>query len=244
MTTLAIIPARAGSKGIPGKNIIDIDGLPLLGRTILAAKACPLIDDVLVSTDGEEIADVGRAYGASIIDRPADIAGDTASSESAVQHACQEWTRQTGKQDDLVLLIQNTSPFHDPSDMAAVITCLAGGRCNSCITVTETYKYFWAEGPQGWTMPHQKRGRRQSRKPWHEEAGSLYCTRRQQFCDDLNLFAPPVGAVIIPQWRAFEVDEPCDVEMARLLCKLHEPEGLASRLAASKSTIESKANRT
>lgn len=232
MRVLAVILARGGSKGIPRKNVMPVDGVPLIGRTVQAAKTCPAIEDVVVSTDNAEIADVARRHGAEVIDRPAELADDATSSEAAMLHACRAWQERTPKTFDAVLLAQNTSPFHDPRDMQAVIEAMQAKNLGACITVTETYKYFWAEGPGGWHMPYQKRATRQKRRPWHEEAGSLYATRYDAFLREGNLFVPPVGVVTIPWWRAFEIDEPEDLALAEALCSVYEPEGLERRLAS------------
>jgi N-acylneuraminate cytidylyltransferase len=219
MRVLAVIPARGGSKGIPRKNLVTIGGVPLIGRTVRAARACAAIEDVVVSTDDAEIAAVAGQFGADIVQRPADLASDTASSESAVRHAADAWALQTSKTFDVLLLAQNTSPFHDPADMQAVLDMLRDPVYNSAVTVAETFRYFWAEGAHGWFMPYQKRGRRQTRQPWFEEAGSLYAVRADRFCDTGNLFAPPVAAVCVPPWRAFEIDRPEDVKVAEALCQ-------------------------
>ena len=233
---LAVIPARGGSKGIPRKNLVPIGGIPLIGRTVSSAGSCAMVSDVLVTTDDPEIAAVARAYGATTIDRPRELAGDTASSESALLHAIKYWHDLSGKSYDLVLLPQNTSPFHDPDDMRSVIETVACGDVNSCITVTESYRYYWAKGDTGWRMPYQARAPRQRRTPWYAEAGSLYCVRCDLFCETGNLFAEPVGAVIIPSWRAFEIDEPQDVTMAQVLweayCRDTELAGMSNRQAA------------
>ena len=88
MTNIAaIIPARGGSKGIPKKNIIDFCGKPLIGWSIEDAIQSKYIDTVYVSTDDREIAYISIEFGAEIINRPVDISGDTATSESALKHA-------------------------------------------------------------------------------------------------------------------------------------------------------------
>ena len=224
MTVVAVIPARGGSKGIPRKNLVPIGGVPLVARAVRAAKNCRAIDDVVVSTDSAEIGAVARSYGATVVDRPAELAGDRASTESALLHAVQTWSERNRSQCDILLLVQCTSPFHDPGDMEAVVEAVKSGGCNSCITILETFRYFWAEGPGGWHMPYQKRARRQERRAWFEEAGSLYCVRCELFVPEGNLFAPPVGAQVIPRWRAFEVDEPEDIKFAELLCGAYASE--------------------
>ena len=153
MQVLAVIPARGGSKGIPDKNIVPIGGVALVARTVSAVMRCELISAVVVSTDSAKIASIARDSGADIVDRPADLAGDEVSSEAAVAHACQVWTQKTRKKYDLILLVQNTSPFHDPGDMEKVINTVWSGGYNSCITAVGTYGYFWVEGRDGYDLP-------------------------------------------------------------------------------------------
>ena len=84
---VAIIPARGGSKGLPGKNVMRVGGIPLVARAVAAARAARTVGRVVVTTDDGEITRVAREAGASVVQRPADLAGDTASSESALLHA-------------------------------------------------------------------------------------------------------------------------------------------------------------
>ncbi len=87
MRAIAIIPARGGSKGVPGKNVARVGGVPLVARAVRSALAAPSIDGVFVSTDDAVIAAAARAAGADVVERPADLAGDLATSESALLHA-------------------------------------------------------------------------------------------------------------------------------------------------------------
>ena len=87
MSTVAIIPARGGSKGITDKNLQPVGGIPLIARAIHSALASKSIDEVYVSTDSDRIAEAARSAGAGVITRPDDISGDTASSESAILNA-------------------------------------------------------------------------------------------------------------------------------------------------------------
>ena len=86
--TIAIIPARGGSKRLPGKNILPLGGMPLLAHSIIYAKSnSDIIDEVFVSTDDEQIKEVALAYGAKVIDRPQSISGDLEPTISSLQHA-------------------------------------------------------------------------------------------------------------------------------------------------------------
>ena len=109
----AIIPARGGSKAIPRKNVLDFHGKPLLAWTIEQALETPEIDDVFVTSDSREILDIAASSGAQFIERPSEISGDTATSESAVRHALGE----IGSDQELVLMLQPTSPLRKRGDL-------------------------------------------------------------------------------------------------------------------------------
>lgn len=94
LKVLAVIPARGSSKGVPRKNIVRIGGIPLIGRTVQAAKSCLSIDDIIVSTDDVEIAKIAKNYGADVIERPAKLAEDDVSSEIIMLHNCEKWVIQ------------------------------------------------------------------------------------------------------------------------------------------------------
>jgi N-acylneuraminate cytidylyltransferase len=104
---LGVIPARGGSKGIPRKNIKMIAGKPLIAWSIEAAKNAILLDRFVVSTEDHEIADISRKYGAEVIDRPAELATDEASTVSVLQHALSVLKA------DTVAILQPTSPIRD-----------------------------------------------------------------------------------------------------------------------------------
>lgn len=115
MSLVALIPARSGSKRLPGKNIKLLDGLPLIAWTIRAARASGCFNDILVSTDDAEIADVARAWGASVPWlRPTELATDTARSVDVVLHALDRYEQEHGTVGGMMLL-QPTSPFRSSS---------------------------------------------------------------------------------------------------------------------------------
>ena len=118
MRCVAVIPARGGSKGVPRKNVRPLGGSPLVARTIAAARAARLVDAVYVSTDDAEVAAASRAAGAEVIDRPAEISGDDASSESALLHAL-EMIEAEGDPVGALVFLQCTSPFTTPEEIDA-----------------------------------------------------------------------------------------------------------------------------
>ena len=116
---VAIIPARGGSKGIPGKNLMDLCGKPLVAHTIEHARSAPSVQRVIVSTDDDEIARVAEMFGAEVIRRPSEISGDTARSEAAIVHVLEELSRKERYESDLVVFLQATSPLRRPEDVQA-----------------------------------------------------------------------------------------------------------------------------
>ena len=116
---LAVIPARAGSKGLPGKNLRMLAGLPLVMHSVLCARKCSIIDRVVVSTDSISTADLVRSYGTEVpFLRPAELAEDTTPMWPVVQHALGEAERIDDCRYEAVLLLDPTSPGRLPSDIS------------------------------------------------------------------------------------------------------------------------------
>ncbi len=110
-TSIAIIPARGGSKGIPGKNTIDFCGKPLVAWSILQALDAGMVQQVYVSSDDDLILDISEAYGASQIRRPAELAGDASASEEALLHALDFISRSGSPEPEYIVFLQATSPL-------------------------------------------------------------------------------------------------------------------------------------
>jgi CMP-N-acetylneuraminic acid synthetase len=137
---IAIIPARGGSKGLPRKNLRELGGLPLIAWTIKAAKECPLIDSVIVTSDDPEILSVSAQYGADeLIVRPSQLATDSASSIEAIAHALDNTSESTN-----FILLQPTSPLRNHKHISKAISEFQTLRTNSLVSVTEcTENPFW-----------------------------------------------------------------------------------------------------
>lgn len=119
---IAIIPARGGSKGLPGKNIKALCGKPLIGWSIEAGLSSECIDEVMVTTDSDEIAQVARAFGAEVpFIRPAELAADTSTTYDAVKHALDFCKDQFDKSFDYVVLLEPTSPLRERGDIDAML---------------------------------------------------------------------------------------------------------------------------
>ncbi|MCH6162205.1 acylneuraminate cytidylyltransferase [Streptomyces marispadix] len=143
---LAVIPARGGSKGVPAKNLATVGGDPLVVRAVRACLGAELVTDVAVSTDDSGIAAAARAAGAQIVDRPREIAGDTATSEAAVLHAVDVCESRSGAPVDAVLLVQCTSPFITREDIDAVAGAVVEGGADSALTVAPFHGFVWRDG--------------------------------------------------------------------------------------------------
>lgn len=220
MKTIAIIPARGGSKGIPGKNIIPLLGKPLIAWNILAAKASEKIDGVFVSTDDAGIAAVAREYGAEVIDRPDEIAGDTASSESALLHALAVLAEQ-GILPELLVFLQCTSPLTQTRDIDRALATLAAEGGDSCVSACDFHYFVWARGADGDArgMNHDKRfrQRRQDREPQYLENGAIYVMKREGFLHAGHRFFGKTVISPMPAERSFEIDDPVDLKIAEVL---------------------------
>ncbi|GGO52312.1 transferase [Streptomyces daqingensis] len=146
---VAVIPARGGSKGVPAKNLATVGGAPLVTRAVRECLAARLVTDAVVSTDDSGIAAAARAAGAQVVDRPAEMAGDTASSEAAVLHAVDVWEARSGRTAEVVLLVQCTSPFVTREDVDGVAGAVAGGGADSALTVAPFHGFVWREAEDG-----------------------------------------------------------------------------------------------
>jgi N-acylneuraminate cytidylyltransferase len=180
MRTLVIIPARGGSKGIPRKNIKPFDGKPLIYYTIDCARAICLDEDICVSTDDAEIISVVEQYGLKIpFVRPAELATDTAGTYEVLLHALDFYEKQ-GKYYDVVVLLQNTSPFRTPEQVKEALT-LYREDVDMVVSVKECaanpYYCVFEENPEGFLHICKGEGnifRRQDAPKVYEYNGAIY----------------------------------------------------------------------
>ena len=135
---LAIIPARGGSKGIPGKNIRTFAGKPLIVHSIEAALQCPLVTRTVVSTDDDQIAKIANAHGAQVSKRPAELATDSSLVIDTIRYTTRK-IEEGGEEVDIVLLLEPTSPFRRMEDIAKCIQVLAENKADSAATFTDSH---------------------------------------------------------------------------------------------------------
>lgn len=224
--TVAIIPARGGSKQVPRKNLQRVGGVPLVARAVEAAAAASGIDLVVVSTDDDEIAAVASAAGARVIRRPAALAGDTATSESAILHAL-DMLEEDGTLVGIVAFLQATSPFIPSDALAAAVEDVRAERADSVFAAQETYGFLWRAADDGSAIAinHEAahRPRRQDREPHHLETGAFYVFRAAGFRASRHRFFGRIRIAPVPEWTAIEIDDADQLRVARVLATLHEP---------------------
>ncbi|WP_431070970.1 cytidylyltransferase domain-containing protein [Microbacterium phyllosphaerae] len=235
---VAIIPARGGSKGVPRKNVRRVGGVPLIERAVRSAQAADGVDLVVVSTDDDEIAAVSAAAGARVVRRPAEISGDTASSESAILHALDELDR-SGDGADVVAFLQATSPFIPRRVLADAVREVREGSADSVFSAHETYGFLWrradaeqADAGAAVALNHDAahRPRRQDREPHFLETGAFYVFRADGFREAKHRFFGRIRIAEVPEWTAIEIDDEQQLRIARALAALHEtPERIPVR---------------
>ena len=228
---VAVVPARGGSVGVPRKNLEPVGGVPLVERAVRAALAAPVVDVVVVSTDDEEIAAVAAAAGARVVQRPASIAGSTASSEAAVLHALDVigggGEGGTGYTPDPVvtLLVQCTSPFIDPADVDVAARRVldrveSGSGPDVVLSVAATHEFWWrtdddAVRAVGHSVLH--RPRRQDRDPHYRETGAFYAMRTSGLRAAGRRFFGEIGLHLVDPRTAIEIDDTHELWLARRL---------------------------
>lgn len=214
MATLAIIPARAGSKGVPGKNIRPIAGLPLIAWSIRQALDVAAIDRVVVSTDSEAIAAVAREHGAEVpFLRPAGLAGDAAPTEPVVLHAL-DWYKASGFDAATVVLLQPTSPLRLPGTLASAMARFDAGGFDSLLGVCENHHFFWRNPAEPEALhDFRDRPRRQDitdADRWYRENGSIYVTGADAFRAAGNRLCGRIAMHVMREEEGFEVDSRAD----------------------------------
>lgn len=161
---LAIIPARGGSKGLPGKNIRLLAGKPLLVHSIEHAQSTPGIELVVVSTDDERIAAVAKEAGAAVAIRPAELAGDEAPSETALLHALNQVRDARYRDPDLILFLQATSPIRRSVDIVRALEDFDREAADSLFSASAQVGFVWSKRDralQALTYDYRERRRRQ-----------------------------------------------------------------------------------
>lgn len=237
---VVIVPARAGSKGIRRKNLEPVGGIPLVLRTVRCALAAPSVDVVLVSTDDGEIAGAARGAGAGVVTRPAELGGDSVSSEAVLLHALDA----AGAAEDpagITVLLQCTSPFTRVDDLEAAIAAVRDGGADVAFTASPSHGFVWRADPTGAAVAvnHDaaRRPRRQDREPEWVENGAVYALRTAGFVESGHRFFGRVVVIEMPVLRSIEIDDVDDLAAARRIAPLVDGAASAQRLAGVSAVV-------
>ena len=206
MRVLGIVPARGGSKGIPGKNVRPLGGKPLLAWTAEAALAARRLSRVVLTTDDERIAEVGRGCGLEVpFLRPAELARDDTPTLPVLQHAVAELER-TGDRFDAVCLLQPTSPLRRAGDIDGCIDLLESAGLDAVISVLpvppeHNPHWVWLRDGEGLlrlaTGEEQPIPRRQELPPAFHRDGAVYVTRRDVLMEGNSLYGRRLGGYLV-----------------------------------------------
>lgn len=228
MKVLGIVPARGGSKGIPRKNLAPLLGKPLLAYTAEAALAARTLDRVVLSTDAEEIATVGRQLGLDVpFLRPAELARDETPTIPVLQDIVQR-LEDDGSRYDAIFVLQPTNPLRLPEDIDGPVELLERTGADSVLGVVDVGETHPARMKQvdedgrvsnpDFAEAFEGQPRQQLPKMYLRE-GSVYVTRRDVLMRQASLQGDDCRAWIVPRERSCRIDEPLDLLLAECLLK-------------------------
>ena len=220
---LASIPARAGSKGVPNKNIRIINGHPLIAWSIRQALEVPSISNVVVSTDSPDIATIARDYGAETpFIRPETLARDETPTEPVMKHAL-EWYATHGINHDAVMLLQPTSPLRLSGTLKRAVQHFEAEKASSLLGVCETHAFFWRKTtPISASYDFNQRPRRQDidiSQRWYKETGSIYITLLDAFKNNENRLAGEISLFEMTETESHEIDTEMDFTLIEYLMR-------------------------
>lgn len=238
MLSVAVIPARAGSRGLPGKHLRSLGGIPVIVHTIRAALGASRIDRVLVSTNDEAIAAVARRAGAEVpFLRPDELAGDTTPTLPVIRHAV-AWLEAHGATIGTVVTLQATSPLRDAAEIDATVALLDDPAVRSAVTVARVGLPATVIGAlrdgrfRALDGPSSGDARRQAAAPAVRLTGAVYATRRD-LLDEGRLVDDAPAALLVEGPSAIDIDDAADLaEARRALRRRPGRDGAAQRRTA------------
>jgi len=206
---LAIIPARGGSKGLPGKNIIDLAGKPLIAWTIEASLGSKYIAKTIVSSDSVEILEVSKKYGSEILKRPDELATDISSSEIVVKHAIESLEEKF----DYIVLLQPTSPLRDTINIDNAFEKLFSTDATALISVSEydnkilkafkENEFGYIEGISNNKYPFM---RRQDLPKTYMSNGAIYIIKVDEFLRNNSFYTDNTVSFVMDEIKSLDID--------------------------------------
>ena len=209
----AIIPARGGSKSIKKKNIQCVGGIPLIVRSINAAKGSKFVDRIIVSTDDHEISQLSKENDAEVFDRNPEISNDYASSEAVLIDVLNKIKINETSLPDITVFLQCTSPFINSDDIDGIINRFIETNADSAFSATIFKHFVWGKNKNNSMVGinHNERLYRKRR--------SIYVFKSNEFLKYKNRFFGNIAVYTIPDNRSLEIDDKDDLSLADLMSK-------------------------
>ena len=232
---LAVVTARGGSKGIPGKNIKLLGGKPLIAYTIETAKKSRLLSHTIVSTDFDDIAAVAREWGGEVpFIRPKELAEDEVPHVPVMQHAIEVMEAAHGLQYDYAVILQPTSPFRFAEDIDETVRKLIESGAESAVTLVEMgndehpLKAKRLEGDRvlHYAIEEGEGTRRQDLPRAYRRSGAVYAMRRDTLMNG-RLYGEHIVGHVVPRERSVDIDEPFDWIKAEYMLEQLRKKGYA-----------------
>lgn len=226
-SVIAIIPARSGSKGLPGKNIKELCGKPLIAWSIEAGLGSQYIDEVMVTTDSEEIARIARAFGASVpFIRPTELASDTATSMDVIRHVLNFYENKLHKVFDYTVLLEPTSPLRTKEDIDNAVAQLlenpqASAVVGICKTESQNPAFLVKKNINNFLVGYgnldMKILRRQDINDVYFFEGSVYVSDTVTLLTKNTFYHENTLGYEFPKWKSIEIDDLDDFIMVEAL---------------------------
>ena len=221
---LCVIPARTGSKGLRNKNIKKLNKIPLIAWSILTAKKCKLIDEIIVSTDCPKISKIAMKYGANVpFIRPKKFATDKASSFSVLKHAI-DFLKKKKNYFDYIIMLEPTSPLRNSKDVDFCINKIKKDNIESLVSVSrvvDQHPYFlYSINKRNILRPYLKKQkklyiRRQDVSPLYYLEGSIYISKITTLLNEKTWYHKKTQAFEVEKWKSLEIDDIDDFKLAQ-----------------------------
>lgn len=230
-TFLGIIPARGGSKGLPGKNIKVLNGKPLIAWTIETALKSNYLDEVMVTTDDNEIAKISKDFGAKVpFLRPEILAGDISTSFDAIKHTIDFYKYEMNKEYDYVILLEPTSPLREVQDIDKAIKILINSEADSIVGISRTESqnpaFLVTKDSNGLIYGYENKNieilRRQDIKDVYFFEGTIYISKTNILLDKKTFYHENTIGYEVPKYKSLEVDDIYDFIMIESIIKYME----------------------
>ena len=213
---IAIIPARGGSKGLPDKNIKELCGKPLVGWSVEAGLASNYIDEVVVTTDSEDIARIARDFGASVpFMRPDELASDTATSFDAIQHTIDFYENELNKRFEYIVLLEPTSPLREKNDIDEMIEKIISvdDKFDAIISLGEVHEHpsimkkFINNEITSYCNELDMAPRRQDNESAYFPYGVAYIVNTKTLLEEKTFYPTRTTYYLIKRYQCYEIDD-------------------------------------